>query len=89
MFYSDTVTSLASNFSLLVCFVTKWIVEVEEKMVHRKKCLINIHTGKEEVQAWAQETWMYFFVSFHKVAAVAIALIMHHQSDCWSIFSHL
>lgn len=47
LFY--TVTSLANNFSLLVCFFAKWVVEIQEKMIHRKKCHINIRTGKEEV----------------------------------------
>lgn len=42
-----------------------------------------MHIGKKEIQAWTQETYEYFLsVYFHKVAAVAITLIIPHLLYC-------
>ena len=45
---SDTL--LVSNYSLPVCFLLKWVIEMHEKVTQGKRP-VSIHTGKEEIQA--------------------------------------
>lgn len=48
--FVSTVIGLETNYSLPVCFLLKWVIEMHEKVTQGKRP-VSIHTGKEEIQA--------------------------------------